>query len=119
MLETLRHACLVLCSLVVLLFLDAPFQTLGQRYVTQRSRERFTLLTFELDLVVLWAIAVFYFHWDRRLLPRGLEPALAALGLLVLLAGATLTVRAKLRLGRWFSATFGVKEGHRLITDGP
>lgn len=119
MLETLRYACLALCGLVLLLFLDAPFRTVGQKYVAQRSRERFILFTFELDLVVLWAIAVFYFHWDRWLLPRSLESALALPGLLVTLAGATLAAWAKLRLGRWFSGTFGVKEGHELITDGP
>ena len=119
MIETLRHACLVLFALIVLLFADAPFKTLGQRYLVQRSRERFILFTFELDLVVLWAIAIFYFHWDRRLLPRDVEATLAALGLLVALAGATLTAWAKLRLGRWFSGTFGVKEGHELVTDGP
>lgn len=119
MLETLRQACLVLCGLVVLFFLDAPFRTAGQRYVAQRGRERFVLLTLELDLVVLWAVAVFYFHWDRRLSPHAFESALALPGLLVALAGATLTTWAKLRLGRWFSATFGVKEGHVLITDGP
>jgi protein-S-isoprenylcysteine O-methyltransferase Ste14 len=119
MLETLRQACLTLCGLVVLLFADTPFRTLGQKYVAQRTRERFILFTFELDLVVLWAIAVFYFHWDRWLLPRALEPALALAGLLVTLAGATLAAWAKLRLGRWFTATFGVKAGHELVTDGP
>ena len=25
----------------------------------------------------------------------------------------------KLRLGRWFTGTFGVKVGHELVTDGP
>jgi len=28
-------------------------------------------------------------------------------------------VWAKARLGRWYSGTFGVKEGHVLVTDGP
>ena len=119
MTETLRHVCLALFGLIVLLFADAPFKTVGQKYVAQRSRERFILLTFELDLVVLWAIGVFYLHWDRWLLPRGHESPLAALGTLVVAAGATLAAWAKLRLGRWFTGTFGVKEGHELVTDGP
>jgi protein-S-isoprenylcysteine O-methyltransferase Ste14 len=119
MLELSRDACLVLFALLSLVVLDAPLRTFGQRYLVSRTRERFILLTFELDLLVLWAIAVFYFHWDRWLLPRALEPALAATGLLVTLAGATLAAWARLRLGRWFTGTFGVKVGHELVTDGP
>lgn len=119
MLRTLHLACLALYGLIVLLFADTPFKTVGQRYVVQRSRQRLVLFTFELDLVVLWAIAVFAFHWDRRLAPRGLDAALAPIGLLVSLAGATLAAWAKLRLGRWFTGTFGIKEGHELVTDGP
>lgn len=119
MIETLRHVCLALFGLTVLLFADTPFRTVGQRYLVSRSHERFILLTFEIDLVVFWAIGVFWFHWDRGLFPRDLALTLAALGTLVVLAGATLAARAKLRLGRWFTGTFGVKEGHELITDGP
>jgi protein-S-isoprenylcysteine O-methyltransferase Ste14 len=119
MIETLRHICLALFGLIVMLFADAPFKTVGQRYIAQRSRERFILLTFEVDLVVFWAIGVFWLHWDRGLLPRGYESSLAALGTLVVLAGATLAAWAKLRLGRWFTGTFGVKEGHELVSDGP
>jgi protein-S-isoprenylcysteine O-methyltransferase Ste14 len=119
MLELSRAACLALFALMSLVVLDAPLRTFGQRYQVSRSRERFILLTFELDLVVLWAIAVFYFHWDRWLLPRSLESALAPAGSLVTLAGATLAAWARLRLGRWFTATFGVKVGHELVTDGP
>jgi protein-S-isoprenylcysteine O-methyltransferase Ste14 len=119
MLETLRYACLVLFAFLLVIVADAPFRTFGQKYEVSRTRERFILLTFELDLVVLWAIAVFYFHGDRWLLPRSFESALALLGLLVTLAGATLAVWARLRLGRWFTGTFGVKVGHELVTDGP
>jgi protein-S-isoprenylcysteine O-methyltransferase Ste14 len=119
MIETLRHVCLVLFGLTVLLFADTPFKTVGQKYLVSRSRERFILLTVEIDLVVFWAIAVFWFHWDRWLLPRGCESSLAALGALVVMAGATLAAWAKLRLGRWFTGTFGVKEGHELVADGP
>jgi protein-S-isoprenylcysteine O-methyltransferase Ste14 len=119
MIETLRHACLVLFAFLLVIFVDAPFRTFGQKYEVSRTRERFILLTFELDLVVLWGIGVFYFHWDRWLLPRSFEAALAPPGLLLTLVGATLAVWARLRLGRWFTGTFGVKEGHELVTDGP
>ncbi len=118
MLQVLRYACLALFGVVALLFLDAPWLTAGQRYVASRNRERLILLSFELDLLALWALATFLFHWDRPLAPAA-AGALAVLGLLVTLAGAILAGWAKLRLGRLFSATFGVKEGHRLVTDGP
>jgi len=119
MLDALRDACLVLFAIPLVIVVDAPFRTFGQRYQVSRTRARFVLLTFELDLVALWAIAVFYFHWDRWLLPRAVETALAALGLLVTLAGAALAAWARLRLGRWFTGTFGVKPGHELVSDGP
>jgi protein-S-isoprenylcysteine O-methyltransferase Ste14 len=119
MIETLRHACLVLFALLFLIVADAPFRTFGQKYEASRTRERFILLACELDLVLFWAIAVFYLHWDRWLLPRGYEFTLAALGTLVVLSGAMLAVWARLRLGRWFTGTFGVKVGHELVTDGP
>jgi protein-S-isoprenylcysteine O-methyltransferase Ste14 len=119
MIETLRHICLASFGLTMLLFADTPFKTVGQRYLVSRWRERFILLTFEFDLVVFWAIGVFWLHWDRGLAPREYESSLAALGTLVVLAGAALATWAKLRLGRWFTGTFGVKEGHELVTDGP
>ena len=119
MIDTLRHIYLALLGLIVLLFADAPFKTVGQKYVAQRSRERFILLTFEIDLVVFWAIGVFWFHWDRGLLPREFEGTRAPPGALVVLAGVMLATWAKLRLRRWFTGTFGVKEGHELVTDGP
>jgi protein-S-isoprenylcysteine O-methyltransferase Ste14 len=119
MTETLRTFCLALFGLTALLFADAPFRTIGQKYVAQRGRERFILFTFEFDLVVFWAIGIFWLHGDRGLLPRGHESSLAAFGTLVTLAGATLAAWAKFRLGRWFTGTFGVKEGHELVTDGP
>jgi protein-S-isoprenylcysteine O-methyltransferase Ste14 len=119
MLAAFHDTCLGVFGAIVLLFADAPFRTMGQKYVVQRSRARFILFTFELDLVVLWAVAVFYFHWDRWLLPRTLEMPLAFAGTLVVLAAGTLGAWAKLRLGQWFSGTFAVKEGHQLVTDGP
>jgi protein-S-isoprenylcysteine O-methyltransferase Ste14 len=119
MLETLRHACLVLFALLFLIVADAPFRTFGQKYEVSRTSERFILLVFEFGLAVLWAVAVLRFHWDCWLLPRSFETALALPGLLVTLAGASLAAWARLRLGRWFTGTFGVKVGHELVTDGP
>jgi protein-S-isoprenylcysteine O-methyltransferase Ste14 len=119
MTETLRHACLVLFALLFLIIADAPFRTFGQKYEVSRTRERFFLLALEIGLAVLWAVAVLRFRWDRRLLPCGFETALTLLGLLVTLAGATLAIWGRLRLGRWFTGTFGVKVGHELVTDGP
>jgi protein-S-isoprenylcysteine O-methyltransferase Ste14 len=102
-----------------LFFVDAPFRTLGQRFVEQRPRARLLLLSFELDLIALWAIAIFYLHRDRPLVPASLAPVAAAAGLAVTVAGLALAVTAKLRLGKWFSVTFAVKPGHELVTDGP
>jgi protein-S-isoprenylcysteine O-methyltransferase Ste14 len=119
MLDLSRNACLVLFALLFLIVADAPFRTFGQKYEVSRTRERFILLALEFGLVVLWAVAVVQFHWDRWLLPSRFETALAPLGLLVTLAGAMLATWGRLRLGRWFTGTFGVKVGHELVTDGP
>ena len=115
----LRGGALGLIALGALCFIDAPLRTFGQQWRARRSRERTILLTLELDLYALWALAKFYLVWDRGLLPPAAATALGSAGALVVLAGVTLAVWAKLRLGRWFSATFGVKQGHVLITDGP
>ena len=115
---TLRDGALGLMALGALSFVDAPLRTFGQQWRARRSRERTILLTLELDLYALWALAKFHLRWDRGL-PPAAEAALAGAGALLVLAGVTLAVRAKLRLGRWFSATFGVKQGHVLVTDGP
>jgi len=119
MLPTLRYASLALFGVVVLLFVDAPFRTVGQKFVVARTRQRLILLSFELDLVALWALAVFVFHWERRLAPSAGAETLAFVGMLAALAGGALAAWAKLRLGRWFSGTFGIKQGHELVTDGP
>jgi len=118
-LASLRTALLGLIALGALCFLDAPLRTLGQSWQAQRPGERLVLLTFELDLYALWAIGVFYLRWDCRLLPAAADAALAVLGAPLAAAGVTLAVWAKFRLGRWFSANFGVKRGHQLVTDGP
>jgi protein-S-isoprenylcysteine O-methyltransferase Ste14 len=119
MIEALRLGCLVLIGLLLLVVLDAPLRTFGQRYVVNRLRERLILLGVEFDLVLFWALAVFLFHLDRRLLAPAHEEALAAAGALLVLAGAGLALWARLRLGRWFTGTLGVKVGHELVSDGP
>lgn len=119
MIEMLRIACLGLFALLFLIVADAPFRTFGQKYEVSRTPARFVLLACESGLGVLWAVAVFQLHWDRRLLPGGFETVLTLAGLLVTLAGAALATWGRFRLGRWFTGTFGVKVGHELVTDGP
>ncbi len=117
--DTVRWASLWVMAAVTLAFLDAPFRTFGQRWVARRPHERTLLLSMELNFIALWALFKFYLKWDRALAPAAVEPALTVVGALLVAAGAALAVWGKLRLGRWFSATFGVKEGHELVTDGP
>ncbi len=119
MIESLRLACLVLIGLLVLVVLDAPLRTFRQAYVSNRLRERLILLSVEIDLVLFWALAVFLFHLDRRLFPPAHEGALAVAGTLLVFLGAGLALWARLRLGRWFTGTLGVKVGHELASDGP
>jgi protein-S-isoprenylcysteine O-methyltransferase Ste14 len=102
-----------------LFFLDAPFRTFGQKFLVRRGRERLVMLSFELDLIALWVVATCFLHWRWPLAPPAAAGALAIAGRGLTLAGAALAVWSKLSLGRWFSATFGVKEGHELRTDGP
>jgi protein-S-isoprenylcysteine O-methyltransferase Ste14 len=73
----------------------------------------------ELNFIALWALFKFYLKWDRTLPAGWLEPILTIAGALLVACGVLLCVWGKLRLGRWFSATFGVKVGHELVTDGP
>jgi protein-S-isoprenylcysteine O-methyltransferase Ste14 len=103
----------------VLFFLDAPFLTMGRGFLLRRNRERLILFSLELDCVALWAVAVFLLRWRWPLAPAAAALPLAWLGLLLTAAGMALSVWAKLRLGRWFSGTFAIKEGHELVTDGP
>ena len=119
MVELLRRVALGMMAAGALFFLDTPFRTIGQRFIAHRWRERLVLFTFELDLVALWALGRFYLKWDRRLLPISFEPALAAIGIALVVLGVLLAAWAKARLGRWFSGSFAVKEGHELVTDGP
>jgi len=109
----------VMIAGLLLPFLDTPFLTWRQKFLLQRGHARLILVSLELDFLALWAMAKFFFHWERSIVPAPQVPVVAIFGLLVTLLGAGLAAWAKLRLGRWFSATFGVKEGHVLVTDGP
>jgi protein-S-isoprenylcysteine O-methyltransferase Ste14 len=114
-----RRVSLVVIAAVPLFFLDAPFRTLGQRWVARRPYERALLLSLDLNLLLLWVIFKYYVKWDPRLAPPLVDSFMTLVGSGLCAAGASLTVWGKIRLGRWFSATFGVKEGHELVTDGP
>lgn len=102
-----------------LFFLDAPFRTFRRGYVEARHRARLVLLSLELDLLALGVLARVVLHWRAPLAPPALAPALGALGLALSAAGVVLGVWAKLRLGRGFNATFGIRKDHVLVTDGP
>ena len=117
--EGVRAASLWLMALEPVFFLDAPLKTMGQRWVVRLPHQRTLLLSMEFNFIALWALFKFYMKWDRRLLPAPAEPALAVIGALLVAAGVALNVCGKVRLGRWFSAAFGVKVGHELVTDGP
>jgi protein-S-isoprenylcysteine O-methyltransferase Ste14 len=119
MTETLRLACLVILGLFALAVADVAFRTLGQTYVVNRLRQRLVLFGVEIDLVVFWALAVFWLRWDPRLVPLVHEEALAPAGTVLVALGFALALWGKVRLGRWFSGTFGIKVGHELVTDGP
>ena len=107
---------------VTLPFLDVAWRTLPSRrnrFVEHAVRPRLVLGALEIGLAVLYLTVA---RGRMRLVP-GSEAAvplpLAALGATVALAGALIAAWAKVTLGRLFSATFGVKEGHRLVTTGP
>ena len=118
-LHTIRTIWLVVVVLEYSFFLDALFLTWRQKYKYHRPHARLVLISLELNLVILWAMSKFLMGWEARLVPMPAEIALAIAGLLVTIAGAVLTDWGKLRLGKWFSVTFAVKEGHVLFTDGP
>jgi protein-S-isoprenylcysteine O-methyltransferase Ste14 len=104
---------------VLVAYADAPWRTFGQRYVAHRWPERMVLFSIELNLLLLWALAKLLVSRDAALAQEGLRGAFAGAGALLAWSGAALAVWAKLVLGRWFSASFGVKRGHQLVTRGP
>jgi protein-S-isoprenylcysteine O-methyltransferase Ste14 len=118
-LQTLRLAALGALIPVILAYADAPWRTFGQRYVAHRWPERMVLFSIELNLLLLWALAKLLVGRDAAVAPDSLRAAFAGAGALLAWAGAAFAVWAKLTLGRWFTASFGVKPGHELVTRGP
>jgi protein-S-isoprenylcysteine O-methyltransferase Ste14 len=55
--------------------------------------------------------------WSRRRYPPSIRSAIAALTLQT--AGLGLTVWARIHLGKYWSATITLKQGHRVIQTGP
>lgn len=120
MIETWAHrACLAAVLAVVLVVIDAPLRTFRQKYTTSRWPERLVLLSIEVNFVLVWVMVVLLLGRDARLAPAAWSAPCAAAGALVACAGSALAVAARLRLGRWFTGTFGIKPGHELVTDGP
>ena len=118
-LATLRNLALAACLPVLIAYLDAPFRTFRQRFVAHRWAERLVLFSIELNLFLLWLLARVFLGRDAALAPSGLETPFAAAGAALAWAGALFAAWAKLALGHWFSATFGIKPGHELVTRGP
>lgn len=100
-------------------FADTVRLTRGARFVAERHAARVRLLALELALVTAWAVGEVGLRWRPHLAPRAWEGPLALGGCALAVFGGALAAWAKIRLGRWFSGTFGVQSGHRLITDGP
>lgn len=105
-------------GLTALAFADAPWLTVRQVWVAKRSGPRALLLTAELGLIGAWVTATAA-GWKPHLVPEPWLPLAGVLGASLTVMGLGLSIWGKMRLGRWFSATFGVKEGHVLVTDGP
>jgi protein-S-isoprenylcysteine O-methyltransferase Ste14 len=113
---------LVIYSNAVWLTLPRP----GRRYLSKAAGARLAIGVVELVLV---AAAIYL---DRESgtslriaqLPEGgsTPPLLRVMemaGSLISLSGAFLASWAKVRLGPYFTGYLGVKEGHRLVTEGP
>lgn len=100
-------------------FLDSVRLTRGASFTTHRTDWRLALLAVEVALVAAWALLRWGAHADRALAPADALGWARPLGLALTVAGLGLGTWAKIRLGRWFSGTFGVKPGHELVTDGP
>jgi protein-S-isoprenylcysteine O-methyltransferase Ste14 len=100
-------------------FVDTPLRTFYQPFTQNQWRARLALLTVELYLLGTWAVLRYLARWDFPLAApdAGAWPALA--GLVISIAGVGLAIWARIRLGQWFSGTFGIKPGHELVTDGP
>ena len=117
--QTARWTALAALGAVLIAYLDAPFKTFGQRYVAHRWAERMVLFSIELNLILLWTLAKVLVGRDARIAPVGAEVAVAWEGAALAWIGALFAIWSKWTLGRWFSASFGVKHDHELVTHGP
>jgi len=116
---TARWTALAALGVVLIAYADAPFRTFGQRYVAHRWAERMVLFSIELNLLLLWTLAKVLVGRDAAIAPVGAELAVAWAGAALACLGAVFAVWSKLALGRWFSASFGIKRDHELVTTGP
>ena len=116
---TLRLAALGAVLPLFVAYADAPWRTFGQRYVAHRWPECLVLFSIELNLLLLWALAKLLVGRDAAVAPESLSTEFAVAGALLAWAAAAFAVWAKLTLGRWFSASFAVKQDHELVTRGP
>jgi protein-S-isoprenylcysteine O-methyltransferase Ste14 len=114
-----RWAALAALGVVLLAFADAPWKTFRQRYVAHRWAERMVLFSIELNLVLLWTLTKVLVGRDAAIAPVGAEIAVAWEGAILAWIGAAFAIWAKFTLGRWFSASFGIKPDHALVTSGP
>ena len=87
--------------------------------MAHRWAERLVLFSIELNLLLLWTLAKLFLGRDAPLAPEAAKTPLAVAGAMLAWTGAGFTVWAKFTLGRWYSASFGVKLGHELVTRGP
>jgi len=108
------------CAAVGLLaFRDTIPLTAGRRtrWVERRGGARLALAVVEAGAVALYLL-VARGRWPVARAAVAVA-ALAVAGALLTAAGALLAVAVRRALGPAFSVTFGVKEGHTLVTTGP
>ncbi len=117
--DTLQIVWLAVMVAGSLPFADGLRLTRGQTFTVERTRARLLLLALEVALVAVWAGLKWGVGADRPCVPPAASGAARLAGLALAVAGMGLAGWAKVRLGRWFSGTFGVKPGHELVTDGP
>ncbi len=116
---TARWTALAALGLVLIAYADAPFRTFRQSYVTHRWAERMVLFSIELNLFLLWTLAKVLVGRDARIAPVGAGISTAWIGAALAWVGALFAIWSKVALGRWFTASFGIKRDHELVTSGP
>ena len=89
-------------------------QTIRRESVPSRLAH---ILPLGIALLLLWGSRASFGILGLRFLPRAAWPFWA--GAALTLAGLLLMVWARLHLGRNWSGTVTVKEGHELVTSGP